>query len=75
MKKLWILKRESNVYEHDVVEAMVVRASNSLMARELSKSKSQDEGAACWTNRMVTTCEELTGAGLSEVILIQSKDG
>ena len=68
MKKLWILKRESNVYEHDVVEAMVVRASNSLMARELAKSK-------CWTNRMVTTCEELTGAGLSEVILIQSKDG
>jgi hypothetical protein len=54
---------------------MVVRASNSLMARELAKSKSQDEGAACWTNRMVTTCEELMGAGLSEVILIQSKDG
>jgi hypothetical protein len=65
---------------YDNTTAIIVRTENETDARVLSNTKTQggDEhiiNPNCWLNSEVTSCEEITTSGVSQVILKSASNG
>lgn len=55
---------------YDRCLGVIVRAETEEQARELAAKNAGDEGMSVWLNNIHTKCEELTGEGKAETIMI-----
>jgi hypothetical protein len=71
--KLWLLRpKDESValpHWHNNMFGFVVRAESESAARIEASKQAGDEGPGTWAERNLSSCEELTSAGPSGVVM------